>query len=210
VSYKVLFLDVGNVIAPFDLMRLSRIVTDMMGYGADTYLLREAEGSALRVGLLTGKVSPDEFVQALSARFSVQIHPMRFWSSYVDFFMPNERLVNLCQVLRDLGLVERIIIASDADPHCLKHALHMTGIRPDAVVASYEVGCLKEDPEFFRHALKVASCPAKECLFIDDLPINIQRAREAEIEAVLFQYATVGLDAANDILIGELRHLLFR
>lgn len=46
----------------------------------------------------------------------------------------------------------------------------------DAVVISGEVGMRKPDPEIFHHTLDLIGLPAQDCVFVDDIPTNVQAA----------------------------------
>ena len=67
----------------------------------------------------------------------------------------------------------------------------------DAQVFSYQVGALKPDPCMYEAILAALGVEAREALFIDDSPINVEGARAAGMEAVRF----VGTEA----LVEELR-----
>lgn len=46
----------------------------------------------------------------------------------------------------------------------------------DEVVISGEVGMRKPDPEIFHHTLDLIGLPAADCVFVDDIPTNVQAA----------------------------------
>jgi epoxide hydrolase-like predicted phosphatase len=46
----------------------------------------------------------------------------------------------------------------------------------DAVVISGEVGMRKPEPEIFAHTLSLLDLPASSCVFVDDLPHNVDAA----------------------------------
>ena len=47
----------------------------------------------------------------------------------------------------------------------------------DLVVESSRVGVRKPDPRFYRHALDTLGVSPEECVFLDDLGINLKPAR---------------------------------
>lgn len=55
----------------------------------------------------------------------------------------------------------------------------------DAVVSAHE-RLLKPDPEIFRRFLDRTGCAAGDCVFIDDGPRNVEAARAAAMDAILF------------------------
>ena len=56
----------------------------------------------------------------------------------------------------------------------------------DDIILSGEVGAIKPEPEFFEIALQRIGKPARECLFIDDAPANIEQAHKMGFITILF------------------------
>jgi len=220
-SYRVLFSDVGNVIAPFFLERFTQNLSKLTGLPeaeVDARLYSEMSGAfttssqgcqGIHRGILTGHVGKDEYFAEVQKRLRCDMLHSYFWYAFRDVFEPNRRLVDLWNRLRFEGKVERIILVSDADPRRLQRALEITSFEPNAEVVSYEVGQLKPHPDMYRRALALADVPPQECIFVDDLAVNVQAAREFGIESFQYQYPKLGLDEATDILIDEFRHIGF-
>ena len=61
----------------------------------------------------------------------------------------------------------------------------------DAQVFSYQLGLLKPHPATYAAALRALGVAAHEALFVDDVPANVNGARQAGLHAVQF----VGTDA---------------
>jgi putative hydrolase of the HAD superfamily len=71
----------------------------------------------------------------------------------------------------------------------------------EVVVDSGFVGCRKPDREIYEITLeRLDNVPAEECLFVDDVDVNCDTARELGMSAVHFQH--------NDQAIGEIRTAL--
>jgi putative hydrolase of the HAD superfamily len=56
----------------------------------------------------------------------------------------------------------------------------------DVVALSYELGIAKPDPDIYRRCLDQLACPAREVLFVDDDPENVDAAARLGINTVLF------------------------
>jgi putative hydrolase of the HAD superfamily len=54
-------------------------------------------------------------------------------------------------------------------------------------VSSCFVGLRKPEPEIYRLALNVTQCDASECVFIDDRALNVERARQVGMHAILYK-----------------------
>jgi putative hydrolase of the HAD superfamily len=57
------------------------------------------------------------------------------------------------------------------------------------IVISGEVQMMKPEPEVFVHLLATFNLRAQECVFIDDLPANIESARRVGLQAIWFKDA---------------------
>jgi putative hydrolase of the HAD superfamily len=57
------------------------------------------------------------------------------------------------------------------------------------IVISGQVQMMKPEPEVFRHLLETYNLHAEESVFIDDLPANIQSARQVGLHTVWFKDA---------------------
>ena len=69
----------------------------------------------------------------------------------------------------------------------------------DAVVISGEVGMRKPEPAIYFHTAELLAVPPSECVFVDDLPSNVQAAVEVGMVGVRF----IGVEQA----VGELEAL---
>ena len=56
----------------------------------------------------------------------------------------------------------------------------------DGVFASCDVRLIKPDPEIFRVFLETYNLQAKDCLFVDDMPVNCEAARQLGMHAHCF------------------------
>jgi putative hydrolase of the HAD superfamily len=54
------------------------------------------------------------------------------------------------------------------------------------VIFSCDVGMVKPEPEIFSMYLSRAGFPSERCLFVDDVPANVEAARKAGIQAILY------------------------
>lgn len=59
-----------------------------------------------------------------------------------------------------------------------------------AFFTSCYFGLLKPQPDHYRRALDITRCPADQCLYIDDRPMNVEVARILGMHAIQFVDAT--------------------
>ena len=72
----------------------------------------------------------------------------------------------------------------------------------ETVVDSGFVGCRKPEPRIYELTLERLGLPAEACLFVDDVAVNCEGAREVGMSAVHFR--------DNDQAIAEIRAALAR
>lgn len=57
----------------------------------------------------------------------------------------------------------------------------------ETLVLSCQVGCRKPEPKIYKIVLKRLNLPAKECLFIDDVLVNIRAAKKLGMRGIHFK-----------------------
>lgn len=70
------------------------------------------------------------------------------------------------------------------------------------IVISGEVKMVKPEPEVFRHLLATFNLRAEQSVFIDDLPANIESARQVGLHAICFKDAAQCRRELDQILSG--------
>ena len=56
----------------------------------------------------------------------------------------------------------------------------------DVVVVSYEVGCIKPDPQIYRICMDALNVPAAQALFVDDRLVNLEAAAREGLQILHF------------------------
>jgi putative hydrolase of the HAD superfamily len=57
----------------------------------------------------------------------------------------------------------------------------------ESFLASCYLGQVKPDEDIYRNALGIAGCDAREGIFIDDRPVNVETALKLDLRAIRFQ-----------------------
>lgn len=105
---------------------------------------------------------------------------------------PIQGAAEFCSFVREQGLGIYILSnASDAFYEYFPKFLPLTFF--DGVVVSADIHMLKPDPEIYTYLTDKYGLEPSECLFIDDMPQNVQGAKQAGLQAVRFEndYDTV-------------------
>jgi putative hydrolase of the HAD superfamily len=177
--------DFGNVVGFFDhYQTLGKLTahTDMTAqemYAAvyDTDLEDAFESGRLSVAdFLT------RFHQVCRLRCDVEIVS----AAVADIFRPNPEV---CALLPLLKPRYRLLLGSNTNElHAVQFRRQFADVLRyfDHLVLSFEVGVRKPRPGFFEHCQRLAGCPSQECLFIDDLPANVEGARACGWHGIVY------------------------
>lgn len=190
--------DFGNVLFDLDLGRTGQQLRDRLGEHFDDAYRRLTENRIFEL-YEVGGLSTEEFVQALRYATGGRLDPQEVVAAWNAIFrhFPAARLEMLLH-LRQRGY--RVFLLSNINE---LHAAYVTdyllrehGIRDfearyfDGVYYSHLIRLRKPDREFFEYALADAELSAEACLFVDDLEVNVQAARDVGIQAVLHEPGT--------------------
>lgn len=179
--------DLGNVLVTVDLDRglWPALIRTGGGRLGDISSLREND---LLVAFDCGHLNPEQFHDALCRRAGLQMGFVEFASRWCDVFAPVPGMADLVE-----DVVARVPTAllSDTDPlhfAWCRRKFPAVGQVPRWAV-SYEVGAMKPDPALFAAACDAVGVPPARCLFVDDLPRNVEGAVMFGMQAVLFEGA---------------------
>ena len=186
---KCVISDMGNVLLTFDSSIFYRQISESSPYTPEQMAKIVTESSGLLSAFGTGRISPKEFFKEISDRLQVSADFESFFSAYNNVFVLKS---DVLKTLKKLKTKYRLILLSNTD---VKHVGFIKRKFPemfffDDYVLSYEVGCMKPDPQIYQIALEKAKAEAEECVFIDDLEENIEAAAKMGIHTILFKPQT--------------------
>jgi putative hydrolase of the HAD superfamily len=141
--------------------------------------------------LETGRLTEADFLarleSALRAETGRDVELGGFREAYFGNLDPNEELIAYLRGLRDRGLRLAMLTNNVREWEPLWRAKLPVDELFELVVDSAFVGMRKPDPEIYTLTLDRLGLPASACLFLDDLDVNVQAARELGMAAVHFQ-----------------------
>jgi putative hydrolase of the HAD superfamily len=189
VMIKCVISDMGNVILTFDIWRFYRKISESSPYSPEGIARVVRENLKLLRPYSTGKITPEQFFDAISQKLRLDTDYDAFFSAYNNVFDLNP---DVEKSLRKLTPKYRLILLSNTD------VMHFAYIREafpeifffDDYVLSYEVGLMKPNPQIYEIAIEKAKARAGECVFIDDLEENISAAAEMGIQTIHFRPQT--------------------
>jgi FMN phosphatase YigB (HAD superfamily) len=177
--------DFGRVLGFFDHGRtLAKLVahTDMSA----REIYEEIYCGDLEDEFESGRISDVEFLRRFRARCRLKCDEDYLAAAVADIFWPNEPL---CALIPRLKQRYRLVLGSNTNAiHARRFVPQFAGILShfDALVLSHEIGVRKPRPEFFQHIVKVSGSPASRCVFIDDLPANVEGARASGLHGIVY------------------------
>jgi FMN phosphatase YigB (HAD superfamily) len=133
----------------------------------------------------TGRLTPEEFYQKLKERAGVRGDFEKFVADWCRIFFPMQGMEELFSRVEEKVAVG---LLSDTDPIHWEYLLPRYPFlkRIKKPTLSYETGWMKPAPQAYLAAARDVGFPPERCFFTDDRPENVEGARQAGMESVLF------------------------
>ena len=185
-----LIFDFGNVVAHFDYARATEALGRRAGLSGEALLegVRSRGFDSLNREFESGRIAAEAFSRGVAGLAGLAVSHAEFAAAWAGIFTLNEPVARLVAELKGLG--HTLILGSNTNdlhaPH-FRRQFAGTLAHFDRLVLSYEVGHLKPAPEFYRACAEAAGAAPGDCLFIDDLPENVEGARSAGLAALLYR-----------------------
>jgi epoxide hydrolase-like predicted phosphatase len=183
---KTVLFDLGNVLMPFDLMRLADQLARFSRFSPEEILQKIAYNQVAE-DFETGRLSPNDYFQFVTHACEFKdLSYDQFIAIFNDIFDEDAAVYELVQQLKTkykLGLI------SNTNPI---HVDHLRTQYPNLshfehLWFSNEAGLRKPDPAIYQMALSKFECTPAETVFIDDFEINVKGALALGIQAVHYK-----------------------
>jgi epoxide hydrolase-like predicted phosphatase len=183
---KTVLFDLGNVLMPFDLMRLAGRLAQFSPYSKEEILNRIAYNQVAEE-FESGKMTPHDYFNFVTKACEFKdLSYDKFIAIFNDIFDEDQAVYGLVKRLKSkyqLGLI------SNTNPI---HVSHLRTSYPNLnhfehLWFSNEAGVRKPDPSIYQMALQKFNTAPEEAVFIDDFEINITGARALGMKAVHFK-----------------------
>jgi putative hydrolase of the HAD superfamily len=166
--------------------------------------LAERHGSNPLFELETGRLSEPQFMGALadelSTRRGSRVELDGFGERYFRHLQPNERLIEYMRGLRERGYKLAICTNNVREWEARWRAMLPVDEIFDVVVDSAFVGSRKPEFRIYEITLERLGTRPEATLFIDDVEINCQAARELGMEAIHFRSTDQAIEAIEAAL----------
>jgi putative hydrolase of the HAD superfamily len=185
----VLIFDFGNVVCHFDYLRACERFSQKLGTTAAVLqsILLERGFTDLQVRFESGRIGAGEFAKSVQELAGLDLTYEEFVAGWNDIFWLNEPVARIVSALKARGYT--LLLGSNTN--VLHAAYFRRRFAPtmnlfDHMLLSYEVGCMKPERGFYEACFTTAGVPAGRCVFIDDLPQNVDGAQSAGMMAVRY------------------------
>ncbi|MFF8710111.1 HAD family hydrolase [Streptomyces sp. NPDC015184] len=136
-----------------------------------------------------GSIGEQEVHEQLTARLGLDAHDLEafmadLWTEYLG--TPNEELIAHARGLRGrcrLGILSNSFVGARER----ETSRYRFDELVERIVYSHEIGVEKPDPRAFDTVCAALDVRPENCLFIDDVEVNVEAARTAGMQAHLFE-----------------------
>lgn len=183
--------DLGKVIVGFDwnitLKKLSQIAPEEVA----EFIRRDTPGFMALLAdpadcLERGKLSFEEFHSLLSGKLGLDITVQEFRDMWCDIFWPNHDVIRIGRTLAQRYNVHLMSNTSEAHyDWIIRRFPEVIFYRKAAL--SYQLRCMKPEPEYYSKALALFDSDPAGALFIDDLQENLDGAAFFGIRTIRFE-----------------------
>jgi HAD superfamily hydrolase (TIGR01509 family) len=183
---EIVYLDLGKVLIDFDYTVAAQRIIEIspLPLSEITKVLSEPQ---LIFESETGKLSAFEYYKIVCGALEMQISLDEFRCLWGSMFLP-EPLVSE-KFLQELKRRMRLILLSNTNEIHFEYLEKKFPIlnQIEERILSYQVGCMKPDPQIFQLAIEKAGVAPEKIFFADDRIENVEGARSAGIQAVQFK-----------------------
>lgn len=168
--------DIGRVLLDFD---FERSLSTLLPEDVDDPIGRLQRLLARKDEFESGRVPVDEYVAWALEVLESEATPEEFCHAWRNIFTPNEPMWRRVEALKAGG--HKLVLFSNIN------AIHVPWIYEaypqfelfDGAVMSFQIGCIKPQPEIYEHAIREHGMEPQLTLYIDDLPDNVEAGRRA-------------------------------
>ena len=181
--FRLIVFDAGHVFIDFDWQEVCRCLVDLSGLSAEE--VKHAFSYLETLGYKIGRIKTEDFLFQLNSRLKTKISPDEFPKLWNTSFVENDGVVKLMRQLRQRFPLYLLSNTNEAHYEYLQRKYDSYSFFEQSIL-SYKVGHAKPEPEIYHEVLRLSGLPANRCLFIDDLPENVQAAEKIGMHAIQF------------------------
>lgn len=183
---KAVIFDLGGVVYT-DVMKTTYEKTGRK-FNIDPKLVKEVS-RPLRIEWQKNKISSEEFWKQLAEKLKISdVDSLKkAWDeSFFEISEPNEETIKIIEKLKKNGY-KIAVLSNTVEPHVSHHKERKDYNIFPFVFLSSELGMRKPEKEIYEHAVKTMEVKFEECIFIDDIEVNLATAKKLGMKTILFQ-----------------------
>ena len=176
---KFVYFDLGRVLLDFSHELACQQMAEVAGVSSET--IRETVfRSDLQLQYEAGQVSTDEFFERCCDQLGSRPDYEKFVAAASEIFCLNTGVMPLVTTLASTYF-PRGILSNTCDAHWHEVKTRFPTLLELLPVhaLSFELKCLKPEPEIYTKAAELAAVAPQQIYFVDDRPENVEGAREA-------------------------------
>jgi putative hydrolase of the HAD superfamily len=210
-STKAIISDFGGVLTT-PLIQSFVAFQDQTGIAMETLgsamqRIAERDGSHPLFELEKGELTEVSFLERIADELEPELghrpEMHRFSEIYFDALEPNPPMIELMRELKGRGLRMALLTNNVREWEPLWRSMIPIDALFEVVVDSAFVGCRKPDPKIYEITLERIGLAGNDCLFVDDVEVNCDAARELGMTAVHFQVNEQAIEEIRAALAGS-------
>lgn len=181
---KQIIFDLGGVLFHWNPKAVFKILLEQDPHFPEN--IHEMTLSKIWLDFDAGLANLDETIETLAKTYNKE-HVQKFINLSLDKLDPIEHGVKLLEMVQKKG--HSTFILSNISEEFLNRLLpkHLFLNSFTGAVFSYEVKIIKPHEKIYQALLEKYNLDPRECIFIDDSPANIQKAKDLGIDGILCQ-----------------------
>lgn len=187
--------DFGNVLAFFDHRKAAEQLAVYSPLSVEE-IHDLFEDSQLEDDFESGRISTTVFRKLVRQRCRVSCTDEQLDEAIGDMFTRNDEVCELVPALKPRHRLLLLSNTNDVHSRHFRRKFADTLRHFDALVLSHEVRLRKPCRDIYTHCHTLAHCAPSQCLFIDDLPVNIEGARACGWQGIVYR---PGLDLRREL-----------
>lgn len=188
-AISTIIFDIGNVILNFDYLRAAHRLADETGLSLDQ-VKEHFYFSTWERAYSRGEMSSEDFYAKIKKDLRLEMSFERFAAIWNDIFWLNEVTADVIQRLKGNYKLACISNTNDLHYRYWRESFKVLDLI-EVFFPSHEVGLRKPSGEIFHLVIAKMKFDPKEALFIDDMPENVEAAKHAGFNAVLFKTSSI-------------------